>query len=116
MTAEGTFPKIDGDVWYASDVNKAWRATEVFNNVQVGSLVSCSGVAATFTLDNPCSQFIFCNDGTDDLYVNVGSPGNITSGLLIATTDNIIVWSSGAQISTLTDTGSAVLKFIGLGY
>lgn len=96
MTAEGVFPKVGGDIIYASEVNRfagAGRFLSAGSFATIGSATASQDIGSIFigtgSLTNPCSLFcdIFVtHNGRDSLKMTIsgtGGNGNITLGSTI---------------------------------
>lgn len=130
MTVEGVFPKVDGDVLYASEVNRFARAGR-FITIS-GTPVALSGTGyqtlgsvliGAGSLSNPCHiniTYWFGRDstGTDQIFsprIRISGLSSYSSGNILFSGTNAVSASEGTCDIMLGSPGSGIIIHKGFG-
>lgn len=110
MAAEGEFPKSDGDVLYAREVN-TFDSNNIYSGIDI-SEVSASDSNATKTIAS-ASVWILKNTGSSNVYINFGATAS-TSNFYLKPSEEISFQLQETQLNYICDTSeTSDLSIIG---
>ena len=107
MTGSGTYPKVDGDILYAKDVNMAFYEGTLASALNYASITATSTATVVKALNTSRKSLLVLNNGSSTAYI--GLSGVTTStGYKLNTGDSYLFYTTEAVYAITASTSTDI--------